>query len=117
MPMKKIVLTLVFAFSIPVMSQSPAPVKSPEVEPDGHVTFRFRAPNAQKVMVSAEGLRDPIPMQKDEEGVWSLRVGPLPPDIYGYSIVLDGVSLIDPSNELMKPNLLSTESAVHIPAR
>ena len=112
--MKKIVLVIALAFSTPAMSQS-APVKSPEVEPDGHVTFRFRAPNAQQVMLAVEGQRHQIPMRKDEQGVWSLRVGPLPPDIYGYSIVSDGVSLIDPSNELMKPNLLTTESAVHIP--
>jgi enterochelin esterase-like enzyme len=113
--MKKIVLAIAFGFSIPVIAQPPAPVKSPEVESDGHVTFRFRAPNAQKVMVAAEGQHDPIPMQKGEQGVWSLRVGPLPPDIYGYSIISDGVTVIDPSNQMMKPNLLSTESAVHIP--
>src|SRR6266702_3738532 len=54
-------------------------------------------------------------MQKDEHGIWSKTVGPLQPDIYGYSLVADGVSLIDPSNPLMKPNLLFTQSAVHIP--
>ena len=54
-------------------------------------------------------------MEKGENGIWSATVGPLPPDIYGYSFVADGVPLIDPSNPLMKPNLLNTQSAVHIP--
>jgi enterochelin esterase-like enzyme len=113
--MRKIVVALVLALSMPVLAQPPAPVKSPEVHPDGHVTFRFRAPNAQKVAVSIEGQHDPAPMQKDDQGVWSVTVGPMPPDIYGYSIVSDGVRLIDPSNQMMKPNLLSTDSAVHVP--
>ena len=113
--MRKIVIAIAVAFSIRALAEGPAPVKSPEVRPDGHVTFRFRAPNAQKVTVSIEGQRDPVPMRKDDQGVWSVTVGPMPPDIYGYSIVSDGVPMIDPSNQMMKPNLLSTESAVHIP--
>src|SRR5207248_2283624 len=56
-----------------------------------------------------------LPMQKDEQGVWSAITDPLEPDLYGYSFVADGVSLIDPSNHLMKPNLLSTQSMVHVP--
>ncbi len=113
--MRKIAFAMVLAFSMTLFAQPPASVKSPEVQPDGRVTFRFRAPNAQKVAVSIEGQRDHVPMQKGDQGVWSVTVGPLPPDIYGYSIVSDGVDLIDPSNQMMKPNLLSSDSAVHIP--
>jgi len=54
-------------------------------------------------------------MQKDEHGLWSMTVGPLQPDIYGYAFISDGVNLIDPSNPMMKPNLLDTESAVEVP--
>ena len=96
-------------------AQPPAHIISPEVESDGRVTFRFRSPNAAKVEVEIEGQGPATPLQKDENGIWSVTVGPLPPDIYGYSLIADGVALIDPSNPLMKPNLLSTESAVHIP--
>ena len=113
--MRKIAFAMALAFSMTLSAQPPASVKSPEVQSDGRVTFRFRAPNAQKVEVSIEGQREHVPMQKDGQGVWSVTVGPLPPDIYGYSIVSDGVDLIDPSNQMMKPNLLSTDSAVHIP--
>ena len=98
-----------------VMAQGAPAIVSPEVQSDGHVTFRFTAPNALKVELELEGEETPRPMQKGDHGIWSLTVGPLQPDIYGYSFIADGVSLIDPSNPLMKPNLLHTESAVHVP--
>lgn len=97
--------------------QRPAPVEpiqSPEVHPDRRVTFRFRAPNAKEVFLSREG-GERLPMQKDPNGVWTVTTASLEPDIYGYSFFTDGVNLIDPSNPLMKPNLLSTQSAVHVP--
>ena len=101
--------------SLPAFSQSPARIVSPEVQGDGRITFRLRAPNAAKVEVAIEGQGPATPMQQDEQGIWSATVGPLSPDIYGYSLVADGTSLIDPSNPLLKPNLLTTQSAVHIP--
>jgi enterochelin esterase-like enzyme len=92
----------------------PASLVSPEVHADGSVTFRFRAPNAKAVQLQLEGA-DPAPMQRDDQGVWSITTAPLAPDYYGYSFVADGVRLIDPENALMVPNLLATETAVHVP--
>jgi enterochelin esterase-like enzyme len=91
----------------------PAPLVSPEVHPDSSVTFRFRAPNAQEVQLEREGV-EPLPMQKDDQGVWSVTTTPLAPDYYGYSFAADGVRLIDPENPLLTPNLLATENAVHV---
>jgi enterochelin esterase-like enzyme len=95
--------------------QQPPPIVSPEVHSDNRVTFRFRDPNAKVVAVALEGRRQPLPMRKDEEGVWSVTTDPLEPDFYGYSFVADGVGLIDPSNPLLKPNLLNTQNMVHVP--
>ncbi|MDW8131686.1 MAG: alpha/beta hydrolase-fold protein [Bryobacterales bacterium] len=95
-------------------AQPPAPLISPEVHPDGRVTFRLNAPNAQKVELRREGAK-PEPMQKDERGVWTITVGPLEPDLYGYTFGVDGVGLLDPSNHLMKPNLLNPQSLLHVP--
>ena len=92
----------------------PAPLISPEVHADGSVTFRFRAPNAKEVKLAREGA-EPEAMQQDNESVWNLTTAPLAPDYYGYSFVADGVRLIDPSNPFLKPNLLATENAVHVP--
>jgi len=98
----------------PQRPQPPAPLISPEVHSENRVTFRFRAPNAKEVLLAREGT-EPVPMQKDEQGVWSVTTDPLEPDFYGYSFEADGVRLIDPSNHLMKPNLLNTQSVVHVP--
>lgn len=95
-------------------STQPQSIISPEVHLDRRVTFRFRSPNAKEVSLSREGAQ-PLPMQKDEQGVWSFTTDVLEPDFYGYSFIADGVRLIDPSNPLMKPNLLNTTSAVHVP--
>ena len=94
--------------------QPPAPLISPEVHSDNRVTFRFRAPNAKEVLLAREGIK-PVPMQKDEQGVWSVTTDPLEPDFYAYSFEADGVRLADPSNRLMKPNLLNTQSVAHVP--
>lgn len=96
------------------LAQPPQPIVSPEVHADKTVTFRFRDPNAKEVFLAREGTAR-IPMQKDEQGVWNVTTDPLEPDFYGYSFVADGVGLIDPSNSLMKPNLLNNESEVHVP--
>jgi enterochelin esterase-like enzyme len=92
----------------------PTPVVSPEVHADSSVTFRFRAPNAAEVKLALEGA-DPVSMQKDDRGVWTVTTAPLSPDYYGYSFVADEVRLIDPENPLLTPNLLATENAVHVP--
>ncbi len=91
------------------------PLVTPEVHSDDSVTFRFRAPNAQEVKLTREGTTEPLSMQKDEAGVWSVNTPPLPPDYYGYSFVVDGVRSIDPYNHLLKTNLLSNENVVHVP--
>jgi enterochelin esterase-like enzyme len=103
-------------FADPTFAQTPPPpVVSPEVHADNRVTFRFRAPNAKVVELALEGTPTPVPMQKDDQGIWSITTDVLAPDFYGYDFISDGVHLIDPSNSLLKPNLLNTENEVHVP--
>ena len=97
----------------PPPQMPPPALITPEVHSDNSVTFRFRAPNAQEVKLTREGA-EALAMQKDDAGVWTVNTAALPPDYYGYSIVVDGQRLIDPYNSLLKPNLLSTESMVHV---
>ena len=92
----------------------PAPVVSPEVHADNSVTFRLRAPNAVEVKLGLEGA-DLVPMQKDDQGMWSVTTLPLAPDYYGYEFAVDGVRMLDPSNYLLIPNLLTPANAVHVP--
>ena len=52
---------------------------SPEVGADRTVTLRFRAPNAQQVIANGELDGKPHPMTKGDDGVWTVKVGPLAP--------------------------------------
>jgi enterochelin esterase-like enzyme len=115
-------LLLIVATAAPVLAQAPPspappspppPVISPEVHADRTVTFRLRAPNAKEVVVSGEGVK--AAMQKDEQGLWTVTTGPLEPDIYGYSFVVDGVTHFDPSNPATVPNHLYVASSLHVP--
>jgi enterochelin esterase family protein len=94
--------------------QRPPSLVTPEVHSDNSVTFRFLAPNAQEVKLSREGT-EPVAMQKDDKGVWSVTTTPLPPDYYGYSILVDGARSLDPYNHGLVPNLISPGNFVHVP--
>jgi enterochelin esterase family protein len=89
-------------------------VRSPEVQPDGRVTFRLDAPNAHDVILRFE-LDAPVPMRKDAQGVWSATTGAHAPDFYVYSFRVDGVPVLDPANPRMKYNLVASQSEVHVP--
>lgn len=108
------ILFVCLAVALAAPAQQHAPLVSPEVDAAHRVTFRLRALNAKEVTLAREGAKR-LPMQRDENGVWSVTTDPLEPDLYGYYFAADGVNLIDPSNPLLKPNLLNTQSVVHVP--
>jgi enterochelin esterase-like enzyme len=108
-------IPLMVCMAATVLAQTPPPpIVSPEVHTDKSVTFRFRGPNDKEVAVAIEGVAKPLPMQKDDQGVWSVTTEPLAPDYYGYTIIADGVGLFDPSNHAVKPNFLFRASEVHV---
>jgi enterochelin esterase-like enzyme len=108
----------------------PAPIVSPEVTPDGSVTFRLRAPNAKEVFVSGIG-RPPAPaapgaagppggapgaarldMQKNEQGVWTATTPePMKPGIYQYTFSVDGLRIPDPGNNKFQTGFNSANSS------
>jgi enterochelin esterase-like enzyme len=73
-------------------------VVSPEVTADRRITLRLYAPSAQQVVAAGELDGKPHPMTKGADGVWTVTVGPLEPDIYTYAFIVDGVSALDPQN-------------------
>jgi enterochelin esterase-like enzyme len=87
---------------------------SPEVNSDHTVTFRLRAPNAQKAEVVLEGAVSP--MQQGAEGLWTATSPVLAPEIYSYHFVIDGTSFLDPRNTHVVNNLLNLASDVTLPA-
>jgi enterochelin esterase-like enzyme len=90
-------------------------VISPEVNPDQTVTFRYLAPSAKEVKLSAQFEKRPVAMTKNERGIWSVTVGPLHPDIYPYSFLVDGIAVMDPANVAFFPNERFKASLVDIP--
>jgi enterochelin esterase-like enzyme len=71
---------------------------SPEVGADRTITLRVYAPNAKSVVANGELDGKAHPLTKAENGVWSVTVGPLAPDIYTYAFNIDGVTALDPRN-------------------
>jgi len=100
---------------VPAHGQQHPVVVSPEVGSDNRVTFRIQAPNAKEVTVSIESVKEPLSLKRGDDGVWVGTTEPLAPDYYGYSFRVDGGTLLDPLNPLMKPNLLHPGSMVHVP--
>jgi enterochelin esterase family protein len=59
------------------------------------------------------GVREKL--AKGEDGVWSVTLGPLEPDLYNYTLFVDGVGIADPSNRLLKQGLRGPGSLVDVP--
>jgi len=67
------------------------------------------------VTISGEWARQPQALAKDEQGVWSVTIGPLAPEIYGYAFSVDGVRIADPGNPALKPMRSPTTSILDLP--
>src|SRR5262245_23037789 len=97
-----VMLVVSAVFAQPAQPPAPAapPIpRSPEIHPDRTVTFRLSAPHSSDVTLNgswAGGAN--IKMTKDEGGVWSVTVGPLGAQLWGYWYMVDGVKALDPGN-------------------
>jgi enterochelin esterase family protein len=92
----------------------PAPLVSPDIE-QGKVTFRLAAPKAQQVNVKINGRKEPLAMQRDENGVWTATVEGLAPEIYDYQFDVDGFTTLDPANAWVKSGLRPNYSEMEVP--
>lgn len=104
-----------FAATAVAQSNRPPPLNSPVVHPDRTVTFSLRAPNAKKVELSGQFLKGNQPLTADTNGVWSITVGPVEPNLYPYNFVVDGLGVADPANQDLFPNERFKASLVDIP--
>jgi len=116
----RILLLCLSAVSLFVRAQAPPSavpaVASPEVHSDRRVTFRISAPKATDVgffgdwMTPGTGEK----MTKGSDGTWSVTVGPLPPSVYIYHFVVDGMTIADPVNPRMKLRARTSASLVEV---
>jgi enterochelin esterase-like enzyme len=66
----------------------------PRIESDSRVTFRFNAPDAQKVQVSIANVA--YDMTKGEDGVWTYTSEPQDAGYHNYWMIVDGAIVLDP---------------------
>jgi len=106
---------LVSPFTASAQRPRPVQIDSPIVHPDRTVTFNLRAPNAKKVEISAQFLRGNQELKLDTNGVWTITLGPVEPNLYPYNFIVDGISVADPGNMHIFPNERFKSSLVDIP--
>jgi enterochelin esterase-like enzyme len=68
----------------------------PRIHSDLRVTFRLKAPDAQKVRVHVDRDYD---MTRDADGFWSVTTQPQVPGFHYYWFILEGVNVCDPGSE------------------
>ena len=106
----------------------PPAYKSVEVLPDGRVTFRICAPDAQAVKVTSSDIADVIPMgfpagtpnglamTRDAMGLWSVTTDkPVAADNYRFAFNVDGVKLPDPKGTTYSEERAGTNSTFEVP--
>jgi enterochelin esterase-like enzyme len=68
----------------------------PRIHADNGVTFRVKAPEANKVQVQLGKAYD---MQKGADGVWAVTIPPQVVGFHYYYLIIDGVQVSDPASE------------------
>jgi len=100
-------------------------IKSLEIHTNNTVTFRLMAPEATKVEITGDFLptqkmQTPYgeydapgvaALTKNAQGVWEFTTPePLAPELYSYTLIVDGVKIIDPGNVYMIRDVASVTS-------
>jgi enterochelin esterase-like enzyme len=87
----------------------------PRIQPDLRVTFRIKAPDAQKVVF---GFFDSqrYPAKKGEDGLWTATSEPQVPGFHYYRVFIDGAEVNDPGSHAFY-GTGKDASAVEIPEK
>lgn len=104
----------------------PAAYKSVEQLPDGRVTFRLCAPDAQAALVTSTDNADVIPMgfgggprglvmTKDATGLWSVTTDkPVAADTYRFNFNVDGARVPDPQGTRFSEERVGVNSTFEV---
>lgn len=87
---------------------------SPVVNPDSTVTITLDAPKAENVKVWGFG-SEALELTKGEDGIWSVTTPKLSPDLYIYSLDVDGVRTLDPGNVYVARDIAALFNEVIVP--
>ena len=115
--MRRLVPLALLLATVPAFAQAPAPptIHSHEVSSNGAITFRYQNAAAAKVEVATDAAMQPLPMQKDSSGLWSVTSPPVAAEPYVFSFFVDGVTQLDPLNHTIRPNIVGLYSDVLVP--
>jgi enterochelin esterase-like enzyme len=114
---QRLILALAFvliAGNLSAPAQQMIVPQTPDIHADRTVTFYLLDPGATSVRLELNGVADPLKMEKNHRGLWSVTVGPLKPEIYSYVFQVDDVPRLDPSNVNIVPNLQSPSNSIEI---
>jgi len=93
-----------------------SPPYSPVVAKDKSITFRLKAPKASKVnLIFGEWAVKPAAMTKDTAGNWEIILPAQPPGVYSYQFWVDGITILDPKNPVVKSGTEIYGSIVEVP--
>ena len=117
-------------------------IVSPQIEPDGRVTFRVLAPNATTVTVGGDingslvpdptapppqpaapgaqggrgGGTPAVAMTKGENGIWSGTTSrPVRPGAWRYTFTVDGITVVDSRNVNVTTSQTQVQSLLTVP--
>jgi len=98
-------------------------VTSPVVNTDGTVTFNIVAPKAVKVEITGDFLAPQkietprgsyeapgVAELTEQNGVWTYTTPRLAPELYSYTVRVNGMSILDPSNVYVNRDIASLTS-------
>jgi len=92
---------------------------SPDIQADNSVVFRVKAPGASSVQVVGTWAIDfkPVSMAKKDSGIYEVKIGPLPSDMYEYRFILDSALMLDPNNNAVTRDGSIVENRLLIPGK
>ncbi len=79
-------------------------VNSPVIHDDNTVTFTIQAPQATEVKIAGNWMPSEgwtpgsAAMKKGEKGIWTYTTDKMDPELYWYSVSIDGCKTVDPNN-------------------
>lgn len=134
--MKKFFLTFIGAAALGIAANAQQAIRgsqeivSPQINEDGTVTFRYRAPKAVKVEVTGDFLPPRIiktehgdvelngtaALTEGANGVWEYSTDyRVASELYDYSFIVDGLKVTDPSNVWVSRDVSSVFNVFLVP--
>ena len=119
-----ILILLLVSQEIEAQFRNPNPtpndtLRSVRILQDNEVVLSIYAPNAKLVTVSGDFAKvfAPDTLTKAGNGVWSINIGQLTPDVYTYDFTIDGVRTFDPKNPEYKEGQNSLSNIFLMPGK